>query len=306
MKILVGADGSDGSWEALRQATSLASAEQDRIVLYYAPPRVIVATRKSTPHDSTEHVRLSLANALFDEARRRLPARLASGLEAILGTGDPREELKRIADDREVDLIAVGARGLGPIRSLLLGSVSLALARHARQAVLIARPKPARTDAAFRVLLPLDRIPPSAAMIELLRELSWPAECRARLMHVVESLFTAELPPWLVAQADYANTEQVAQAYHQEMEAVKQQQLVALTSLRAQLPAAFAAETPLVAEGYPAEQILQVATSEDADLLIMGRRDMSGFERFMLGSTAERVAMHAPCSILLVQHGDAT
>jgi nucleotide-binding universal stress UspA family protein len=303
MKVLVGIDGSEGGWEALRQAAWWITPQRDQLVAYYAPPRVKVAKRGGSPDDLTERMRLGVAHAVFDEARGRLPGELASGMETILGVGDPREELLRAADDYNVDLIVVGARGLGPIRSMFMGSVSQVLARHAHQPVLIARRKADKaSDPTLRVLVPLDAIPPSRRMNDFLCQLAWPAQCQGRLMHVVESLFGGELPEWLLERANYAKDEEVARTYLHEMENTKHRKFDELTSYRAQLPAAFANEAPIVLEGYPAEQILHTAAADDVDVIVMGRKEMSGFERFMIGSTAERVTLYAPCSVLLVHH----
>ena len=52
--------------------------------------------------------------------------------------------------------------------------------------------------------------------------------------------------------------------------------------------------------GEPAETLIDTATSEDADLLIVGRRNGGG-ERFALGSVTDRVVQEAPCDVLIVR-----
>ena len=53
-------------------------------------------------------------------------------------------------------------------------------------------------------------------------------------------------------------------------------------------------------EGDPAEAILDAAEEEGADLIVVGNRGMRGAKRFLLGSVPNRVAHHAPCSVLIV------
>ena len=53
-------------------------------------------------------------------------------------------------------------------------------------------------------------------------------------------------------------------------------------------------------EDDPAEAILDVAEEENADLIVVGNRGMRGAKRFLLGSVPNRVAHHAPCSVLIV------
>jgi nucleotide-binding universal stress UspA family protein len=52
-------------------------------------------------------------------------------------SGDPADELERVAATATARLIAIGSRGLGPPRSLLLGSVSRRLLQHARRPIMV-------------------------------------------------------------------------------------------------------------------------------------------------------------------------
>ncbi|MEM8748013.1 MAG: universal stress protein, partial [Actinomycetota bacterium] len=53
-----------------------------------------------------------------------------------------------------------------------------------------------------------------------------------------------------------------------------------------------------VVRGRSAPSLLKAA--EDADLLVVGTRGQTGFQAFTLGSTAARVAAHAPCPVAVV------
>jgi nucleotide-binding universal stress UspA family protein len=52
--------------------------------------------------------------------------------------------------------------------------------------------------------------------------------------------------------------------------------------------------------GRPEEEILRRAETTNADLIAIGTRGYSGLNRFLLGSVAQRVLRHAPCSVLVV------
>ena len=58
--------------------------------------------------------------------------------------------------------------------------------------------------------------------------------------------------------------------------------------------------TSLVTEGNVAGEIVRVANTTQADLLIMGTHGRSGFQRLILGSVTESVLRHAPCPVLTV------
>jgi nucleotide-binding universal stress UspA family protein len=57
-----------------------------------------------------------------------------------------------------------------------------------------------------------------------------------------------------------------------------------------------------IRQGLVAPEILALAGSLAADLVVMGTHGRSGFERFLLGSVAERVLRRAPCPVLTIPH----
>lgn len=57
--------------------------------------------------------------------------------------------------------------------------------------------------------------------------------------------------------------------------------------------------------GVPSQVILESAIQQDADLVVVGTRGLSGLRHLLLGSTAERVVQHAHCPVLTVHPGDA-
>jgi nucleotide-binding universal stress UspA family protein len=54
-------------------------------------------------------------------------------------------------------------------------------------------------------------------------------------------------------------------------------------------------------QGEPADAILDVAEEQDADLIIVGNKGMTGAKRFLLGSVPNKVSHHAPCSVLIIR-----
>ncbi|MBZ5698828.1 MAG: universal stress protein [Acidobacteriia bacterium] len=56
-----------------------------------------------------------------------------------------------------------------------------------------------------------------------------------------------------------------------------------------------------VEEGYPKSKIIDQATQWNADLIVVGSHGRKGIDRFLVGSVAEGVARHAPCSVEIVR-----
>ena len=58
--------------------------------------------------------------------------------------------------------------------------------------------------------------------------------------------------------------------------------------------------THVIREGSPAKCILEVAVEEDIDLIVMGSSGKSGFDRFIMGSVADKVVNSAKCAVLII------
>ena len=54
-------------------------------------------------------------------------------------------------------------------------------------------------------------------------------------------------------------------------------------------------------EGDPAEAILDTASEQNADLVVVGDRGLSGVQRFLLGSVSRKVSEHAACNVMIVR-----
>jgi nucleotide-binding universal stress UspA family protein len=56
-----------------------------------------------------------------------------------------------------------------------------------------------------------------------------------------------------------------------------------------------------VLKGVPYEEIINFASKENIDMIIMGTYGKKGLERFIFGSTAEKVVRSAPCPVMTVR-----
>jgi universal stress protein A len=57
----------------------------------------------------------------------------------------------------------------------------------------------------------------------------------------------------------------------------------------------------VLVEGEPHREIVRVATSRHADVIVMGTHGRTGLSRFLMGSVATRVLREAPCPVLTVR-----
>ncbi len=53
--------------------------------------------------------------------------------------------------------------------------------------------------------------------------------------------------------------------------------------------------------GNPKKEIDRYAEANDIDLIVVGRRGLTGMEKLFMGSVSKNVSNHADCSVLIVQ-----
>jgi len=144
----------------------------------------------------------------------------------------------------------------------------------------------------MKILLATDGSSHAQAAESLLTGLPVPSDSELCLVAVVEA------PTW---QSDVANEhaalrEELA-GYRREVEERLEREVERLKSR-------FGRVSGVVLSGNVVEQICQLATDRQADLIVAGARGGSKIRRWLLGGTSDRLARHAPCDVLVVRPRD--
>jgi nucleotide-binding universal stress UspA family protein len=58
-----------------------------------------------------------------------------------------------------------------------------------------------------------------------------------------------------------------------------------------------------VHEGNPADVLIRTAEDRGADVIVVGNKGATGAKRFLIGSVANQVSSHAPCTVMVVRTG---
>jgi nucleotide-binding universal stress UspA family protein len=300
MKVLFAIDGSAGSFEALEQVGPLLTPERDEVTLYCSPPQVKLAS-SAVSAELIPAARTSLADAIFEEAAKRLAPPWQSTATRIVGTADARRGIMAAAEQTHADLIVVGARGLNRFERLFLGSVSRAVVHGARVPVWIVRPRPAPSGA-HQILLCCESPKTARGPVELLSKLSWPGGTTCCVLTVISSVFAGHIPHWLEEQARSPDVDEMVRHWVREHEEEVRNGLTELRKCLKDFPGEFAHARPLVLEGEPVEQILAEIGRQHAELVVIGARHGRSTAATVFGSTSEAVLNHAGCSVLVVPH----
>lgn len=134
--VTLGFDGSEEAGHALMAASRLAAdAEVPLRLISVAvpPPRTVGKSGETGWHALLEAIE-EQARGRLSEARRAVPDGVE--VDATLISGDPVEALAGSAD-RPGTVMVIGSRGYGPLRRVLLGSVSTSLVRSASCPVIV-------------------------------------------------------------------------------------------------------------------------------------------------------------------------
>jgi nucleotide-binding universal stress UspA family protein len=137
--IVVAVDGSDTAKAATQVALELARATGDALLFvtvwrelrgdFGLPYATLIAP--DVVEVERDWARDTLAAAVAEAEQAGVPA------EELSRHGRPAHEIVAVARERSARLIVVGSHGFGPVESLVLGSVSAGVLRHAPCPVLV-------------------------------------------------------------------------------------------------------------------------------------------------------------------------
>jgi nucleotide-binding universal stress UspA family protein len=135
--VLVAIDGSPDAEQALMQAIDLAECEHTRLTLFSAaaPPGASYAGVSGEVVATLVHDSQVEAEALLRAAAARVPDQVS--VTTVLSRDPVRPALLQQIKAGRHDLVVLGSRGRGALRSVLLGSVSHYVLHHSPVPVLI-------------------------------------------------------------------------------------------------------------------------------------------------------------------------
>lgn len=191
--------------------------------------------------------------------------------------------------EHEVDLVVAGRHGEQNLQDRLLGTTTERLVRHAPTSVLVVHPALREPLVLLKhVLVGSDFSDASRPAVKAAAKIARALDAWVTLMHVYDLLpTTMEL-----LEAPYRQGEEhtLAAAMTRKLEEIQTQELEGVPS-----------EVVLERNKNAVAAISDFAGDRQVDLVVVGTHGRTGLSRFLLGSVAERVVRHAPCSVLAVR-----
>lgn len=275
--IVVGIDASPDSDRAVGWAVQLASATRQPVHFVHVQP----SPPQSLLDDGPPRGWATAGQEILDAAVAKAESvGLTASSENIADTGRATAEAL-VAASSEAAMLVVGARGHGGYTGLLMGSVSQHAARQAHCPVVTVR-RPAKEDAS-RVVVGVDHSEGAQDALELACRLASAQGAPVTAIHAwrAPSLHGAGVALPMPADTGRAIA-------HEEQRLAEQ-----LAPWRRKYP-----DLRIAAEVVPghAGPVLTDA-SEQAGLVVVGRRGLGAFAGMLLGSVSQSVLHHARCPV---------
>ena len=231
-----------------------------------------------------------------NERVKRLMAGHDVDWEPCISTGRAADEIVRIAEEKDADLIITATRGRSGLKRLILGSVTENLMRTAPCPLLTVRKSEEETSTTVEGTISLNRIlvgcdfsPDSNLAFEYALSLAQEFQSALHLVHVVE-------PPV------YKDLIKTFQDERGKMgEDVRRQLNEKLENMVPQEARNWCKPKTSLLAGSPHEELSKYAVVQNIDLLVVGVRGHKLVERFFVGSTTDRIIRKAPCDVLSVR-----
>ena len=291
MKILCAIDGSRHSQWALDWLPHVCSPDDCSLLLVHA----IDMTQFKSLSKRDRKTRLALVNLLdcsLEGAARvlewaELKAAASWGpVRAKLLRGSPADAVARSAKREQADLLVIGSRGVTEFQPMLLGSVSRKLLMQAPCPVLAVK-KPA--NRLKRVVLGAD------GSIESWEAVAW---LRRLPEHSRPAVTVASVIPPLPMESLRVPSRVLAVGNQVEGVLRREAQKLAARVAGTLRKAGFSAKG-VVLSGHPGVELVTAAGRELANLIIVGSRSGRSAHEYFMGSVADTVVKHAPCSVLV-------
>ena len=280
-KVLLATDGSGDAELAATTAASMAKTTSSELQVVHVWRPV-----PSVHFDALIRQEMSReAQEILDAQVKKIEGLGATVTEFHLREGDVSEEIVALAAEIGVGLAAVGSRGRGRIRRLLMGSVSDAVVRHAHCPVVVARWKPIAFPA--KILLATDGSEEATLATQTTTDLGERTGSELHVVHVGEIPFT-HYPDRYGYRALYEEDEREAR---QLLEAqIEKMKATGATVAQAHLRI-----------GRADEEVVVLAEELGVDLIAMGGRGLGGVSRALIGSVSDSVVRHAHCPVLVAR-----
>jgi nucleotide-binding universal stress UspA family protein len=273
-KILLATDGSKHAELAATTAVDLAKStgSELHVVSVFPGPGYVHPYYETHFPEAAERLRREARKErqeVLDERVERIREAGDSVAQTHIREGETAAEIVTFAEELEAGLIAIGSRGLGAVRRMLMGNVSDSVVRHAHCPVMVVRGEAVLFPT--KILVATDRSREAQLAATTAADLAKSTNSELHVVHVGFDQYRDEAQKELETEVGMIR-ESGAQEIHAHLEF-----------------------------GRPDTAIVALAEELGAGLIVMGSRGLGGVRRALLGSISDSVVRHAPCPVMVVR-----
>jgi nucleotide-binding universal stress UspA family protein len=207
--------------------------------------------------------------------------------------GSPAEQIVRVAEDEQVEMIVMGAQGATAAQELLIGSTAYEVVRRATVPVLLQKYEVIREmgrvkcrqvcgEIFRRVLYPTDFSACAEAAFQVVKRLKAAGTQEVILLHVQDERVMKHRPMKQLAEFDRDDTER-------------------LEKISRKLSMFGLSSRPILRHGIPFKETLALANEMDVSLIVIGSQGRSAVREMLSGSTLDNVARLSRQAVLVVR-----
>ncbi len=282
-RILVPYDFSETSQQALEKGIFLS--------LKYKATLVVLHIIEKTFNDEfvgmlwpPKELSSQLKQKIQSEIEKRVPKHSEKiQTEILIQVGRAYVEILRTLEKEKIDLIVIGTHGRTGFKHFRLGSVAEKVVQHSSVPVFIHR---GEARAPKRILIPVDFSENSKEGFRL--GLKWASDLQSEiyLLHVVG------------LQDLYSYKDLFLPVEPSLEEALKKEAQEKLKAWSKEIQIPFHQEVRI---GNPFLEIKAAIENQNIDLVVLATHGRTGLKHFLMGSIAEQVVRHSPCSVLTIR-----
>ncbi len=318
-KILCSVDFSDFTDESLGYSVALCKEFNAKLLLVH----IVTDADHYLGHEGLAFGNVKLGEKQILNAKKHLGEmvkKLTIDHEIVVIKGNPADEICRLAMIEEIDMVITATHGNSGIKKLLLGSVTEKVIKSLKCPLLVLHskvhnfiPLEEYEVKLQKILVGCDFSPDSKLAFDYGLSLAQQYQADIYLTHVIKPTEHVELKA-----SDYMSSVPGSYAHWHSSDYFEMQKKVTaknrekIKELRNRLERQLYYMLPeecknwctpntTVLTGEPYKELVKYAKEQKMDMIVLGVRGHTLWEKLMVGSTTDRVIRNAPCPVLAVR-----
>jgi nucleotide-binding universal stress UspA family protein/predicted transcriptional regulator len=316
--IMCAIDFSDSTDLVLSYGKALATEFNSKLCLCHIVPGSFMVAGHMSPY--ADYARIEAEQSKHAQNKlAELGEKFDLECEVMVGSGYPAEEIAQISLDNDVGMVIAATYGGSGVKRFLIGSVTDRLVKILSCPLLVLQPSDNLTNLSDKgiklekILVGCDFSEDSQLAFDYALGLAQEFQTQLHLAHVVRPVDNVNLnisdsatpleggyPSWNMT--DYMELKKDVKIWENQ----KKKSLFAkledqLVNMLPDESKNWCAPVTVLLEGSPYQELISYARQKEIDMIVLGIHGHNIWEKFMVGSTTDRIISRAPCPVLAVR-----